>query len=91
MTTDELLRRLRAGAECSAPIMRGGQRNEAASWSTDWRWKIGSDEVSNVSVATLRKRGLIAISEGVLFRYIRLLETPNSLPLHGCGSVPSVR
>jgi hypothetical protein len=87
VTTEELLKRLRAGAECSAPIMRGGERNEAASWSTDWRWKIGSEEVSNVSVATLRKRGLIAISEGILFRYVRLLETPSSLLLHGTAVV----
>jgi hypothetical protein len=92
MTGEELLQKLRSGHECSVAIMKHERWPRCNPWSEKIAWKLNTGEqVAASAVSHLRKRGLVVISEGVLFRYVRLVENNDSVPLHGRGSAPVVR
>ena len=84
VTVDQLLQRLEAGEQCSQPIRRTAAMPDVELWNAELCWQLADGTpVTNYTVSRLRRRGLVAVSEGAVFRYVMLIRETESLPLHG--------
>ena len=78
LTSEDILHRLHSGQECSQPIFRDTKIRKNP-WCDDLAWRFPDGSIAAASaVSKLKKRGLVAISHGVLFRYLLLVRKESS-------------
>jgi len=80
LNANGLLASLRSGLQCSQPM-----DHATSIFGDSWMLENGV-RVSNDDVQTLRKTGHVAITHGVLFRYLRLIENSTQCRRMECGS-----
>ena len=74
---DAVLRKLRAGHICKQRLRNSGRFFAPYFCKTDmWRFEDGQ-EVTNVAVSVLRKRGQIAVSVSATHRFLKVISEGN--------------
>jgi hypothetical protein len=73
LTADEVLKRLRAGQQCRQSLYQDGRIHDPL-WGRvlSWRFEDGT-QVTASAVSMLRRRGQIAVSESVSYRFLRVI------------------